>query len=111
MKTKIFAALALLSINASAEPFQRLHDESLNLPAEWQSCTHDNQCVAIGYGCSSTAVNREFRAQAEKQAWAIGGDPRAVSCVRDEDMDHVTKCENNRCGDFVRKPDHKMPME
>lgn len=108
MKIKFFLFILLFSDSIFASEFLRLDDSRLNFPIEWQECSSDNQCSTIAYGCTTTAVNKDFRRQAESNAWLLGGDPRTINCAfSDDGLVKLTRCENNRCGDFVRPINQK----
>jgi hypothetical protein len=74
----------------------------LNLPGAWQACTKKDDCVEIHYGCSkSVAVKKEFEKQATDKAYAIGGDPRAISCPVAVSAPSEVLCTNNKCEVFI----------
>lgn len=81
---------------------RRSDDARLQLPARWQACESDSQCVAIGYGCSSTAAAAPYEAEARTQAWKIGGDPRSMECSTQPATIQRIKplCVAGRCGSW-----------
>ena len=90
---------------ATADAIGRLRrsdDARLQLPAQWQACQSDAQCVPIGYDCSSTAAAASHEAQARTQAWKIGGDPRTLDCSAPPATIQRIKplCVAGRCGSW-----------
>lgn len=109
MKINLFISLILYSSLTLADI--RVDDVRLKISPEWQYCEEDRQCVEISYGCSSTAANREFKDLATKQAWSVGGDPRAVSCPAPEPRMQAIRCENHLCGEFIVHQNPKILIE
>lgn len=81
---------------------KRNDDSKIKLSSQWQICDADEQCQPINYGCTMTSANRKFHDEAQKHAWAKGGDPRAISCAQAKAAYfYRSLCVQNRCGYWV----------
>lgn len=78
----------------------RHKDAHLGLPAAWQACVADAECVLVPHGCDVTAASKRHAREAETRAWKVGGDPRAVSCenARTPTLSPRPLCEAQVCG-------------
>lgn len=85
------------------ERFQRSDDKRLGLPAGWQACTSNEQCVPVTGGCISTAANVANAESARRRAIEVAGDPRALECARKQDVATIVapQCVQARCGAWV----------
>jgi hypothetical protein len=92
-----------LASEATAVAMGRLRredDGQLSLPAQWQACTADAQCVVLTYGCARTAVN----AAREAAARAKIGKTTGVGCkgaVANVEPLPNPLCVASRCGTWV----------
>lgn len=83
----------------------RINDSALSFSFEWQACDSDAVCNILPYGCTETAVNKEFLVTARKKAWLIGGNPRTMNCVSVQNNEfRRALCEKNKCGIWVLQP-------
>ncbi|MCX6128038.1 MAG: hypothetical protein NTX25_03115 [Proteobacteria bacterium] len=84
----------------ASAPSQRINDEQLKLPSNWQQCNKDSDCKQLFYGCfGMTAANKEFFEKATDLAHKIAGNPAAMSCVSTaEEAPVEVLCKENKCG-------------
>lgn len=51
------------------------------IPSAWRSCATDSDCKLVNYHCrSAIAASRMNWTEAQKRAYAVGGDARKMSC-------------------------------
>ena len=68
------------------------------MPANWRACQTQDDCTLIEYGCDGAAASNTANVDAaQKLAFQLGGDPRAISCPVPEKKTYVKDCKNNLC--------------
>lgn len=52
-------------------------------PPQWRVCARDRDCIVIGFGCSgAVSVNSNYKSDAQRPVWNVGGDPRTMNCFQ-----------------------------
>jgi hypothetical protein len=98
----LLQAKAAGSLGAEGGRLKREPDEKLSVPAAWQACKSNSECVIVPAGCNYTAANTANAASLAKKAIAVVGDHRAMSCATRRDVVELgSQCVSSKCGSWL----------